>query len=523
MTTLRTPLRRFLTSSTRLSTPSYGRLGHFDRTLLTRSLASVATQGTYLGRVHNDQKPLVEGEPSGPKIVTSSLPGPRTKAGLEHLDKIQDTRAATMMTDLEKSIGNYVVDLDGNTYLDVYCQISSLPLGYNSKALIDAASSPEMIQVIVNRPALGVQPHGKWAKTLEDAFLSVAPKGLTQVFTAMCGTCSNETAYKAAFMYHQRRKRGMNTPASADDLSSCMRNAAPGSPDLSIMSFEGGFHGRLFGSLTTTHTKALHKLDIPAFSNWIPSPFPKLKYPLEKHRAENEKEEKRCLEEVEKRMKNAKSPVAALIVEPIQSEGGDNHASPRFFQGLRDLTKKHDILMIVDEVQTGVGPTGRFWAHDAWNLTTPPDIVTFSKKFQAAGWFHGPELRPDSSYRNFNTWLGDPVRAVQAKTIIQEIKDKNLVQNVAETGAYLKKELLSIEAKYPKFISAVRGEGTFLAFNLPSPEQRDSFVTRLRSFGVNAGGCGPQSVRLRPMLVFQKKHADIFLDAVNRTLDELSV
>ncbi|KAG0024626.1 hypothetical protein BGZ80_000477 [Entomortierella chlamydospora] len=442
MTTLRTPLRRFLTSSTRLSTPSYGRLGHFDRTLLTRSLASVATQDTYLGRVHNDQKPLVEGEPSGPKIVTSSLPGPRTKAGLQHLDKIQDTRAATMMTDLEKSIGNYVVDLDGNTYLDVYCQISSLPLGYNSKALIDAASSPEMIQVIVNRPALGVQPHGKWAKTLEDAFLSVAPKGLTQVFTAMCGTCSNETAYK---------------------------------------------------------------------------------YPLEKHQAENEKEEKRCLEEVEKRMKNAKSPVAALIVEPIQSEGGDNHASPRFFQGLRDLTKKHDILMIVDEVQTGVGPTGRFWAHEAWNLTTPPDIVTFSKKFQAAGWFHGPELRPDSSYRNFNTWLGDPVRAVQAKTIIQEIKNKNLVQNVVETGDYLKKELLSIEAKYPKFISAVRGEGTFLAFNLPSPEQRDSFVTRLRSFGVNAGGCGPQSVRLRPMLVFQKKHADIFLDAVDRTLDELSV
>jgi len=206
-------------------------------------------------------------------------------------------------------------------------------------------------------------------------------------------------------MYHQRRKRGLKAPISEEDLSSCMKNALPGSPgefcrigqkkwkfrsccpkrrsatchsnatriilqlDLAIMSFEGGFHGRLFGSLSTTHTKALHKVDIPAFANWVSSPFPNLKYPLDQHEAENAKEETRCLAAAEKKMKNSKTPIAALIVEPIQSEGGDNHASSKFFQGLRDLTKKHDILMIVDEVQTGVGATGDFWAHEAWNLT----------------------------------------------------------------------------------------------------------------------------------------------------------
>ncbi|KAF9203465.1 hypothetical protein BGZ59_001629, partial [Podila verticillata] len=347
-----------------------------------RSFASVSA---FHGRIHKDQKELVHGEPKRPKIVTSTIPGPKTKAGLQHLDSLQDTRAATMMTDLNKSIGNYVVDLDGNTYLDLFCQIASLPLGYNSKALIDAASSPEMIQMLVNRPALGVQPHSTWAKTLEESFMSVAPKGLNQVFTAMCGSCSNETAYKAAFMYHQRKKRGLTAEISSEDLNSCMKNALPGSPDLAIMSFDGGFHGRLFGSLSTTHTKALHKVDIPAFSHWVSSPFPNLKYPLDKHQAENSKEEARCLKAAEDKMKKAKTPIAALIVEPIQSEGGDNHASPAFFQGLRDLTKKHDILMIVDEVQTGVGTTGQFWAHDAWGLTSPPDIVTFSKKFQAAG------------------------------------------------------------------------------------------------------------------------------------------
>ncbi|KAK3828182.1 MAG: 4-aminobutyrate aminotransferase-like protein [Benniella sp.] len=513
MATLRALLRRGLR-------PAYlgsRGLGHWP----IRSLATTSSRGStgYLNRLHEDQQPLVQGEPQKPHIITSAIPGPKTKAGLDHLDQLQDTRAAFIMTDLDKSIGNFVADLDGNTYLDVFCQIASLPLGYNSKALIDAASSPEMIQMLVNRPALGVQPHSTWARALEQSVMSMAPKGMTQVFTAMCGTCSNETAYKAAFMYHQRQKRG-GAPISTEELSTCMKNVGPGSPDLAIMSFHGGFHGRLFGSLSTTYTKPLHKADIPAFSKWVSSPFPDLRYPLEKHQTENDKEEARCLALAEDKMKHAKTPIAALIVEPIQSEGGDNHASPRFFQGLRDLTKKYGILMIVDEVQTGVGPTGHFWAHEAWNLTTPPDIVTFSKKFQAAGWFHRPEIRPDAPYRNFNTWLGDPVRIIQAKTILDEIKKKDLVRNAAVTGAYLKKELHSIESKYPGVISAVRGQGTFMAFDLPSPQERDVFVSRLKSAGVIAGGCGPQSIRLRPMLVFQKRHADIFLDAVERVASQ---
>lgn len=97
-------------------------------------------------------------------------------------------------------------------------------------------------------------------------------------------------------------------------------------------------------------------------------------------------------------------PVAALIVEPIQSEGGDNHASPAFFQGIRDITKKHGVVMIIDEVQTGFGATGKFWGHAHWNLSSPPDIVTFSKKAQTAGYYFGDRaLIPDKAYRQFNT------------------------------------------------------------------------------------------------------------------------
>lgn len=130
----------------------------------------------------------------------------------------------------------------------------------------------------------------------------MAPKGLDKIFTAQTGSEANELAYKAAFMLHRRRERGEGVGWTKEEIESCMDNAKPGSPELAILSFKNSFHGRGFGSLSTTRSKAVHKLDIPAF-NWPQAPFPALKYPLEQHAAENEAEEKRCLEEVEKLIK----------------------------------------------------------------------------------------------------------------------------------------------------------------------------------------------------------------------------
>lgn len=125
-----------------------------------------------------------------------------------------------------------------------------------------------------------------------------------------------------------------------------------------------------------------------------------LEYPLEANAAHNRAEEDRCLAEIEGLIKSWPIPVAAVIIEPIQGEGGDNQASSYFYQQLRLLTKRTGTLMIVDEVQTGVGATGKFWAHEYWNLPSPPDFVTFSKKMQAAGFYHNLELRPSHPYRN---------------------------------------------------------------------------------------------------------------------------
>lgn len=132
-----------------------------------------------------------------------------------------------------------------------------------------------------------------------------------------------------------------------------------------------------------------------------------MKYPLEAHAEGNAAEEQKCLRTTEELIRSYHNPVAAVVVEPIQSEGGDNHASPSFFQGLRDITLRNNVLLIFDEVQTGVGATGKFWAHEYWGLNTPPDIVTFSKQAQAAGYYlRDGALRPNKSYRQFNTWMG---------------------------------------------------------------------------------------------------------------------
>ncbi|PGH10144.1 4-aminobutyrate aminotransferase [Polytolypa hystricis UAMH7299] len=481
----------------------------FTTTTHRTSLAAVARSS------NASETPLFANEPAGPHVKTS-IPDQASQKAIAKLNTVFDTRSLNMLVDYSKSRGNYIADPDGNVLLDVYAQIASIPLGYNNPALLATAQSPEMASALINRPALGNFPPHTWADILETGILKVAPKGLDQVFTAVAGSDANETAYKAAFMYRQQQKRGgPEVEFTQEEISSAMENHSPGSPQLSIMSFKSGFHGRLFGSLSTTRSKPIHKLDIPAF-DWPQAPFPSLRYPLEEFAEENAREEERCLQEAERIITEFHNPVAAIVIEPIQSEGGDNHASPAYFQGLREITKRNNVLMIVDEVQTGVGATGKFWAHEHWNLQTPPDMVTFSKKAQAAGYYFGnPALRPNKPYRQFNTWMGDPARALIFRTIIQEIERLNLVEHTAATGEYLFAGLERLSEQYPGEFQNLRGkgQGTFIAWDSP---RRDEVLKKGKEVGINVGGCGETAVRLRPMLVFQKHHADILLDSFEK-------
>ena len=492
-------------------------LTHFSTrrpiTTTTRPAASMAN-----AQVAEDMRyelPFFPDEPFKPHMRTA-IPGPESKNAIEDLHRVFDTRSLNMMVNYQNSFGNYIADLDGNVLLDVYAQIASIPVGYSNPTLLAAATSPEMASAIINRPALGNFPQHDWAEILRTGVLKVAPKGLNQVFTAMAGSDANELAYKAAFMWKRRQERGgAEVEFSDEETSSAMNNKAPGSPHMSILSFKSAFHGRLFGSLSTTRSKPVHKLDIPAF-DWPQASFPRLKYPLADHVSENAAEEARCLAETEDLIENFHNPVAAVVVEPVQSEGGDNHASPTFFKGLREITRRHDIMFIVDEVQTGVGATGKFWAHDHWDMADPPDMVTFSKKAQTAGYyFANPDLRPNKPYRQFNTWMGDPARAILFRAIIQEIERLNLVESTAQVGEYLYSGLERLAERYPNEIQNLRGkgQGTFLAWDSPT---RDDFLKKAKGLGINIGGSGESAVRLRPMLVFQKHHGEFDLRCPGR-------
>lgn len=370
-----------------------------------------------------------------------------------------------------------------------------------------------MVNAIINRPALGNFPSDDWAEQLRAGILKVAPRGLPHVFTAMAGSDANETAYKAAFMYRRQQERGgPQVEFTEAEMQEAMDNKGP---PLSILSFRTGFHGRLFGSLSTTRSKPIHKMDIPAF-DWPQATFPLLKYPLDKHAAENEAAEQASLDEVEHLIKTWHLPPAAMVIEPIQSEGGDNHASPSFFRRLRALARKHNVLFMVDEVQTGVGATGRFWAHEHWGLDDAPDIVSFSKKAQAAGYYYRDvALRPNKPYRQFNTWMGDPARAQLFTAIVDEIERLDLVKHTARVGDYLYGRIEELAERYPDEFRDLRGKGcgTFIAFNSP---RRDEFLKKAKTLGVNIGGSGASAVRLRPMLIFQQHHADILVDAMEK-------
>ncbi|WRT69537.1 4-aminobutyrate aminotransferase [Kwoniella shivajii] len=478
---------------------------------------------------HFSSLDLVPNEPAGPSVITDKVPGPEGIAASKEIDTFQDSRTHVIVPNYEESNGNYLIDADGNVLLDVFAQISSIALGYNVPALLELAKTDEFAKAAMNRPALGSFPPVQWAEWLKTGLLTVTPKGLDQLITTLCGSSANETAFKCSFMaYRQRERGGPEVAFTKEEMDSCMLNQTPGAPQLSVLSFKSGFHGRLFGSLSATRSKAIHKVDIPAF-DWPAAPFPELKYPLDEHVKENEAEEKRCLEEYEKILVESKitRPVAAVIIEPILSEGGDRHASNDFFRQLRLIAKKHDAYFIVDEVQTGVGATGTFWAHEKWGLKQgeEPDFVTFSKKMQAAGVYHKKETRPNAPYRNYNTWMGDPIRALQAREMIKLIKQHDLVSHTAATGSSLASSFKSV------FSSSVasgkvmnlrgEGDGTYLAWDMASPSLRDSFVGKMRVNGIQIGGCGDQTVRLRPMLTFGEKHAEILVSTTEKVLREL--
>ena len=421
-----------------------------------------------------------------------------------------ETRTISLITNLEKSKGNHLVDIDNKKYLDMYCNIASLPLGYNHPELLNIDFS-KILPFIIQRSALGVNPPYQWIEEVEKTMKIYKPNSLDFLHTGCgCGSGAIENSFKAAFIHYAKHNPSVDESIKK---ASAIKNMHPGSPNVHILSFKKGFHGRTLGSLSATRSNPVYKMDIPAFP-WPSAPFPDLKYPLCKYENENRAEEDRCLEETKEIIDNNLHPIAAMIIEPIQSEGGDNHASPYYFNKLRKLAKRKNITFIVDEVQTGVGSTGHMWAHQSWNLEESPDIVVFAKKMQIAGYFCKREYQPDNKFHIFNTWMGDPLRIFITNKIGEIINNDNLIEQVQDTGKYLRYSLDSLDSN--GLISKIRGIGCYLSFDVDYDNTK--FVENARNNLLNIGICGTDSIRLRPSLTLNRSEVDEFIDKLSKTI-----
>ncbi len=213
-------------------------------------------------------------------------------------------------------------------------------------------------------------------------------------------------------------------------------------------------------------------------------------------------------------------------MEPIQGEGGDNHFRKEYVQAVRKLCTENDIFFIVDEIQSGLGMTGKMWAHQHHDIE--PDAIAFGKKSQVCGIAVSKKVdeAPENVFhlpsRLNSTWGGNLVDMMRAKIFLEIIRDEKLVENAEVVGAHLLKRIQQVSEKYPALISNPRGEGLMCAFDLPSPEKSAEFRSLVYEGGVMIIGCGEKTIRFRPVLEITKEQIDEGFDVVEAALEKMS-
>lgn len=237
-------------------------------------------------------------EPDRPVIKTGSIPGPLSQQALKDHDACnQDSRAIHFHFDPDKSIGNYIVDADGNYLLDTYGHISSLALGYNHLAFKKAIDAGTFNNALYMRMAMATNPPIDTPDLIKRTLLSITPPGLTEALpTCGCGTSAVENSIKLANLWH-RRNTEQRDDFTQKELESAQMNQAPGSTNYKMVSFMKGFHGRLGGALSCTHTNPLFKAGHKNLPYHV-AEFPHYKYPLTENEDYNRKEDQRSLDQI---------------------------------------------------------------------------------------------------------------------------------------------------------------------------------------------------------------------------------
>lgn len=366
--------------------------------------------------------------------------------------------------------GMFVRDIEGKKYLDFVGGIAVCALGHCHPAITKAISAQAKKLMHVSN-LYYIQPQAELAGLLAQ----VAPQGIDKFFFCNSGAEAVEGSFKLA-VKHTKRQR--------------------------IIAMEGSFHGRTASTVGATW----HAPYREPYAALIPKVFDFVPF--------------NDLAAVERAMTDQ---TAAVVVEPVQGEGGVNVASDDFLPGLRKLCDERGTLLICDEIQTGMGRTGRWFACQHWGVT--PDIITMAKALGGGfpiGCFgaKGDVMASFSPGDHASTFGGNPLACEASKAVIKTMLRLKLPQRAARIGKYFKKRLLELKDTY-RCVLDVRGLGLMLGMELSSKRIADAAVARARERGLLINCTADKVLRFVPPLIVERKHVDRLIKELDQILTEV--
>lgn len=412
-----------------------------------------------------------------------------------------------LVMDLEKSRGARLWDsLRGRALLDLFTCFSTSPIGYNHPRLDTPEFRERILPAALNKPS-NSDLYTTYMAEFVEAFATTVPESLGHhMFFIEGGALAVENALKAAFDWKVRKNLA----------------AGRGEKGHRVIHFRQAFHGRSGYTLSLTNTADPRKHQYFPKFDWPRVNNPKLSFPITPEvLAEVETAEQEALAEVRQALADYPHEIAALIIEPIQAEGGDNHFRGEFLQALRTLADEADFLLVFDEIQTGFGTTGKWWCFEHFGVE--PDIFAFGKKSQVCGICASRRLDEVESVfkitsRINSTWGGNLVDMVRCQRYIEIIEEEHLLANAVTIGRHLLDGFEQLQAKYRGKVSNARGRGLFVAFDLEDGEARKRVLRAMLDADVLALPAGPASIRFRPNLALSREEADEGLRRLDRAL-----
>jgi L-lysine 6-transaminase len=405
-----------------------------------------------------------------------------------------------IVIDMEKSKGSHVIDArNGDDWLDFYTFFASAPFGMNHDRLTTGEFKEKIFRAAINKVAnsdIYTLEMGEFVKTFGEI---ARPEGFNHLFFVDNGTLAVENAFKVAMDWKVNKllEHGRITHGEAVD----------GVKGTKIIHFNEAFHGRGGYTLSVTNTADPNKHQrFAKFTDWPRVLNPKITFPLEKNLGVTEWLEEQSIKQINKAIANDPDGHCAIVLETIQGEGGDNHFRTEFLAKLREICDKHEMMLIFDEVQCGMGITGKMWA---WEHHAPvkPDIFSFGKKSQICGIVVGPKVDEVEnncfkvSSRINSTWGGTVVDMVRSTEYLKIYRDEKILDYVSDkVGPALIKGLNELQAEFPEFISNVRGRGLMCAYDIKTPELRGKFLSECAKRRMLILPCGTHTVRFRPAL-----------------------